>query len=215
MKRLVALSLLATSALGVAQEKEHKHYFAPKYFYRHHNEEGYVYRTHGAGIEYNLWKPEGINIKISGMTNGKHSQAFVEGEQYLWFKIPLHENHVLYPILGSRVCSHQRGGHEDKLFFINKNTGFAGIGWEIIPHESVRIKIESNYFRDLHNSILAQQEDNFWGKSYSNPFGFRWKIGVDAHWKENAFINLDAYYARTWRACYEEVGIEAAFKWGF
>lgn len=215
MKALLALTLLGAATSGIAQERTHKHCFAPKYFYRHHNEDGYIFKTHGYGIEYSLHRPEGINVKISKITDGKKKNAFVESEQCLFYRFPVHENHAIYPIMGSRFASHQVGKNDSQNFFINKNTGYVGVGWEIVPDESFRFRLEGNYFRDLHNALLAQENENFWGKSYSNPHGGRIKVGISSQWKGKLFFDLDGYFARTWQKCYEELGIEAAFKWGF
>lgn len=216
MKPFLAITLGSLCIAGAAHaDRQHKHCFAPKYFYRHHNEQGYTYKTHGFGIEYTLHRPEGINVKISGITNAKNKNALVETEQCLFYRLPVHENHAFYPIIGGKTSSHQIGKTDEHDYFINKSSAYGGLGWEIVPDDSFRFRIEANYFRDLHNAVMAQENDNFWGKSYSNPHGGRIKIGMSSQWKGKLFFDLDGYIARTWQKCYEEMGIEAAFKWGF
>ena len=216
MKELIALTLLATSIGGFAQEgRTHKHCFAPKGFYRYHDEEGYKYKTYGAGIEYSLYRPEGINVKISAITNFDIDSILVETETSLFYRIPLHSNHNIYPVLSTRGSSHQIEKMDMGEVFINKSTVFGGMGWELIADENLRFSSEISLFRDLHNAVMGQDATHFWGQKYSNPSGFKAKLGVTTQWHDQMFFDIEGFYAQTIQKCYKEIGIEAAFKWGF
>lgn len=227
MKVLLASTLL-TGAL-VAQEaespeipnadKERVHFVSPKVFYRYHDEMGYKYETYGAGIEYSLIRASGANVRISTITDGKKDRAFIESEQTLFFRMPLSNSHILFPTLSSKVSTHQIGKEktEDSTqnYYINKSTVFAGFGYEYNWLDDFRFRAEILGFRDLHNAIHVNQNDTFWGRAYSNPFGLKGKIGVLAKWKDRIFLDLEGFYAKTFDKCYTEMGCEVAFKWGF
>lgn len=128
MMNILAFSTLLAGSVGFAQdnptlkpEKTYRHCFSPKFFYKNHNEIGYKYSEQGGGIEYNLMRPEGINVKISMTTNGKKNNALVESEQTIFYKNPMNETHCLYPILASRISSHQIDEIDGKGLHISKS----------------------------------------------------------------------------------------------
>ena len=216
MKNLLVASLVATSTLGMAgEEKDHKHCISPKGFYRSHNEGNYKYKTGGIGVEYTFSQPQGLNIRLSGLTNLEKDNALVEMENTLFFRFPLTESHNLYPILSSKVCSHKWEKIDDKWTFIHKSTGFVGIGWEAIISPIFQIRLEGRIFRDLHNALLVQEDESFWGKSYSNPHGGRVGIGLTLDLKDHIMMEIQSYYSKTFKKCYNESGTEVSFKWAF
>jgi len=223
MKLTLSLTLTALTTAAFAQEGQeivkekggHQHCFSPKYSYRYHNEEGYKYKTHAGGFEYNLSRPEGINLMVSLITNGKNKNVLVESEQSLFYKKILNSENTLMPSITFKNSSHQIGKDESHDYFISKLTGFVGIGWERQMNDDLSLSLEGEVFRDLNNSLIAQEKDNFWGKSFSNPFGFRAKLCGNYQLSEKKFLSMEGYYARTFSKCYEELSIETAFKWGF
>ncbi len=216
MKNLLVVALVATSTLGLAAEKKaHKHCIAPKGFYRSHNEENYKYKTVGMGVEYTFYQPQGLNIRLSGISNWKEENALVEMDHTLFFRFPLNESHNLYPILSTKISSHKMETVNDKCTFINKSTGYVGVGWESIISPIFQIRLEGCLFRDIHNALMVQQNDIFWGKSYSNPKGGRLGLGLTIDLKGQLLMEIQSYYSKTFKKCYKEIGSEVSFKWEF
>ncbi len=215
MKNLLVASLVVTSTLGLSAENAHKHCISPKGFYRSHNEENYKYKTGGIGVEYTFSQPQGLNIRLSGLTNLEKDTVLVESENTLFFRFPLTESYNLYPILSTKLSSHKMEMVDDKCTFINKSTGFVGIGWEAIFSSIFQIRLEGSIFRDLHNALLVQEEYCFWGKSYSNPHGGRLGIGLTIALKDHILMEIQSYYSKTFKKCYKESGAEVSFKWVF
>ncbi len=216
MKNLLVASLVATSSLGMAaEEKAHRHCISPKGFYRTHKEENYKYKTSGIGVEYTFYQPQGLNIRLSGLSNLKNENVLVEMENTLFFRFPISKSHNLYPILSSKTSSHKMETIDDKCTFIHKSTGFMGMGWEAIISPLFQIRLEGSLFRDLHNALMVQEDDSFWGKSYSNPHGGRLGLGLTVDLKDHILIELQSYYSKTFKKCYKESGAEVSFKWAF
>ncbi len=216
MKKLLISSLIATSTMCIAEEEiTHQHCFSPKVFYRHHEEQNYKYKTSGIGFQYCFHKPKGLNIKLSALTNLRNKYILVEHESTLFFRIPIFESHNLYPVLASKSSSHKIDKVGLKSVYIHKTTGYVGMGWEMAYSPLFQFRVEGSLFRDLHNALMVQERDSFWGKSYSNPKGARVKVGFESKWKDHFFVEVDCYYAKTFQDCYKECGTEIAFKWGF
>lgn len=216
MKKLLIGSLLATTSLCVAQEgKTHKHCFSPKAFYRYHDEKNYHYKTAGIGAEYMLYKPDGLNIKLSGITNFKDNNVLVETENTLFFRFPINEQHNLYPLLCVRYSSHMIQKVDEKSIFINLNTGFIGMGWERELTAVFQFRGEVSLFRELHTTRMVKENSHFWGKSYSNHSGAKFKVGITSQWKEDFFLDIEGYYSHTFEKCYKECGTEIGVNWGF
>ncbi len=215
MKKLLVTSLLAATITGTAaEEKSHNHCFSPKAFYRSHDEQNYHYKTSGFGVEYSFYKPKGLNITLSGLTNVNRNML-VETENTLFFRFPLGNFNTIYPILATKHSSHKTDQIDEKKIFIHKTTASAGMGWEILFSNVCRMNMEGSLFRDIQNALIIQENDSFWGQSYSNPAGGKIKIGLRTRWKNHLFIDIAAHYAHTFRKCYKEYGTEIAFKWGF
>lgn len=224
MRNLLILSAIATT--GIAGEVENPmwaHTFSPKGFYRYHKEGNYTYKTGGVGFEYQVNPEVGFGFKVSSITNFKKDNALVETENNLFYKFIVNNNHSVYPILATTFSSHQVE-HENKSedlivlvrdVFINKFTAFAGLGWEIVPDNSFRFRVEGFLFRDLHNALMMQENDRFWGRSYSNPSGFKAKIGFIAKITDRFYADLAGHYTQTFEKCYKELGSELALRWGF
>jgi hypothetical protein len=104
-----------------------------------------------------------------------------------------------------------REDHKD--YYINKSSLFIGFGAEYLPREPFTYRVEAQIFRDLHNAMLVQGKDAFWGKKYSNPAGFRAKFGVSGEVDSSFYIDFEGQFAKTFENCYKEVGFELAFRW--
>jgi len=225
MKKLLAPVLL--TACGFAQDKgieitnvhptfrTHEHCLSAKGIYRIHKEDGYSYNTFGGGYEYFLKRPQGINLKFSGLTNAKGSSLLVESESSVIFRSPLDNVHTLYPLLTTRVSTHKVDAIDLKDVYINKTTFFAGMGYEATLHPLLVAHIEVLGFQDINNSLVFSEKGNFWGKGFYNPYGVKGKIGIASNWQNKVIVDLEASYAQTIKRCYRQFGLELAFKWSF
>ena len=217
---LMGTWVLLTTISASAKEQaplpiEHKHCFSPKGFYRYHVEKGYNYETFGIGIHYHLKRPQGINVKLSIITNPQEENVLAENESSIFYKFWITEDIAIYPIFTSKFCAHNVQKGKDMDFFIHKQTFFGGVGTEYFfsPYQSLRLELQP--FRDLRNALTVHEKEKFWGKSYSNPYGGRAKIGFTHQWNEFSFVDLEVYYGKTFSNCYEERGAEVSFNWGF
>ncbi len=216
MKKLLGASLIAATSMCVAQEeKTHKHCFSPKAFYRYHKEENYTYKTYGMGFQYSFQKDDGLNVKLSGLNSLKGKEVLIETENTLFFRIHFLEDQCLYPIVSTRYSSHNIKQHNTRNTFITKSSVACGLGWEKSFSKIFKLQVEGSILRDLHNALIIHESNTFWGQSYSNPYGFRGKIGISSHWHDKIYVDIETNYAQTFEECYKEIGTEIIFKWGF
>lgn len=213
---LLGMSAVIAAGTEGAEEKCYQHCFAPKAFYRHHNEIGYKYDTVGIGLQYHLKRDEGVNVKLSVITNPQEKNVLTESENTLLYKINMEKEWNLYPIFSHRSTTHHVPAGMYPSRYIHKKTFYAGIGAETFLFSNWQGRIELQGFRDLYNATFINDAAKYWGTLYSNPYGARAKVGLSTFWANNkAFMEVDAYYGKTFRKCYEEVGCELAINWAF
>jgi hypothetical protein len=225
MRKFVALALTSSALFAsgskdfqliVPDENPTSHYFSPKIFYRYHRESNYNFKTFGIGLEYNLHRPKGINVQVRGMSNLSALETYIESEQMFLFRFPWEDNKSIYPLLGSKVTSHKIESSDEKDLYINKNIFCTGLGFELSdPNKEIKYKIEGILFRDTNNSMLMKENDNFWGKLYSNPYGGKIKIGLNICCADSFYADIESYFASTFQKCYREVGAQIACNWRF
>jgi len=214
--RATLLGLMSIGAVAFAQEENnYQHCFDTKFFYRQHDEENYKYEIMGLGCDYHLNRPEGLNLKLSFITNLKEKNALVEAESSLFYKIPVKDFHTLYPIFSVRMASHQINHKLTSDTYIHKSSGYIGFGWEAINEEGLGFRLEAQGFRDIQNVLIQQSDERFTGHKYSNPFGARATLGITKSWENRYHLDLCGFYGHTFTKCYKEMGLEMAFKWGF
>lgn len=221
MKEKLTFSLLALSSTLLADSIEQEspeesiHHISPKAFYRYHEETGYTYKTAGLGFQYYLNRPKGVNLKIDLNTNGKDKYVFVESETSLFFKVPYKENQFFYPLLSSKQISHKVAKYESEDHFVNKSTMYLGLGYQCEIDKGFILRGEVQGSRDIFNTLSIIEREYFWGKSFSNPFGYRVRVGGEFSIAENKYLDVHGFYAQSFKQCFKELGCELAFKWGF
>ena len=202
------------SSLALGEEKTHLHCFAPKFFYRYHDETGYKYSTQGFGLAYKLWRPKGINLEISIISTPSSEKVLMETEESIFYKIPLISNFTFFPVFSGRAASHHMRETKTGDYFIHKSTILGGMGCEYIISDEFQFTCWLQGFQDLRNSLVLKENNFFYGKQYTNPFGGRFKANWRTSW-ERKFVEIEGYVAKTFCSCYFEYGFEMAFYWGF
>jgi hypothetical protein len=206
------IGLLATIN---AEEGSTVHCFSPKFFYKHHNEPHYTYSIWGIGGHYHLKRPQGMNVKISMITNPQSHNVLSESENHLYYKVNIERDRIIYPIFSHRFSTHNVEKRENKTGHINIQTFYVGIGSQFSLGDTFNMRLELQAFRDLFSSYVHKQEDKYWGTTYSNPYGGRLKVGFGANWSPKSSFDAEVYYGRTTPSLYQEHGGEIAFNWGF
>lgn len=222
---LLCLSALAAAASLAASENEyvpmthiisnHQHCFAPKAFFRWHDETNYKFNTWGLGVEYQLKRPEGINLKLSVITNPQDEKVLVEAENTLYYKHYLDHDLMIYPIFSNKLTNHKIHDFEDHEIYITKHTFFGGFGLDYCANGFTHVRTEIQGFRDMYNGMMIKQDHIFNGKSYSNPFGLRAKLGFTHQFGPDKFVDIEGFYSKTIAHVYQSAGVEVSFKWGF
>lgn len=217
---IMKTKLLCIAALGVlgtinAQEGSAVHCFSPKIFYRHHKETNYTYSTWGIGGHYHLQRPQGMNVKISVITNPQSHNVLSESENHLYYKVNLENEVVIYPIFSHRFSNHNVEKRSNSTGHINLQTFYAGMGAQFSSEDGFHMRLEVQAFRDIFSSYLHKENNRYWGTTYQNPYGGRLKVGFSADCDQKSSFDAEVYYGRTIPSCYEEHGCEIAFNWGF
>ncbi len=213
MKKTLSLLLLAASIGAFAQEgKTYKHGISPKAFYRSYHEESFDYTVYGVGWEYAFSHPEGMNFKISRLSNMRNKRSFEEGNTSFFFKFPIYENQYLYPIISLKFFNETMKKSEDEEFSIYKFTNFLGLGWEKVLNPNFVFSIEGCLSHDSCNMIIWSRPKNYLPREFSNPYGFRGKVGLNYKCKDHLFFDGEGYYAQTFRKEYKTVGLEISCK---
>jgi len=215
MKKTIFSSFFALSSMLLAQESGPVHHIAPKMFFKKHKEGNYRYSTTGIGVEYHLKKDEGLGVKIGIKSNVSKDQLLIDSESSLFYKFWINPNHTLYPILSSEYISHVQDSNEESSLTINKAIYFGGLGWEFSFSKGIVLSIESLIFSDYHNSLICQSKEIFTGILYSNPSGFKEKIGIHATFNDSIFLGAESFFCKTFDKCYKNHGCEISLKWGF
>lgn len=213
--KYLALGACALSASLIAEENIPIHCFSPKVFYRHHREQNYTYNTGGIGLHYHLHRPVGINVKLSFITNPQDENVLSEAENHLFYKFLYRDGISLYPVLSHRFSTHSVGKKENKISYINKQTFYAGMGLALLSEDGYNMHFELQGFRDLFNAKIIKEENEYHGKSYSNPQGARVKLGFSAETGQKSYLQMEMYFGRTFPKCYQELGGEISFNYGF
>ncbi len=214
----IALSICGSAFCASSpqiQKKEVTNYASGKCFYRKHVEENYDYTTCGYGFEYLIDRPEGLNLKFSVITSMNISKDLLENENQISYKIPLKDDSYVSPFGTTRFSSHKINSSESEDFFIRKSAAFIGVklGKTWMDHTS--IEVDFSVFRDMKNALHVQDGNTFRGNLYSNPYGGKGLISIGYCAKDKVYLNIEAYYAKTFKECYTEHGIEFSFKVGF
>lgn len=216
MKKIVAISLLATSIGVFAQEESiSKHGVAPKVFYRTYSEKEYDYSVYGGGWEYSYSHPEGMNFKLSAFSNGRNKNSFREGDSSFFFKFPTFENQWVYPIISFKYFMKDLGKSFRKEIYVNKCTSYVGIGWEIVPCQNFNFNLEGCVSHDSCNVITWKRDDHSSSQQSSLPYGFKGKAGMSFKCKEHLFLDAEGYYAQTFKKNYKTAGCEISFRVAF
>jgi Na+-transporting NADH:ubiquinone oxidoreductase subunit NqrB len=71
------------------------------------------------------------------------------------------------------------------------------------------------YFKDLSTSCILRKGDEFWGKNYFSPAGFKAALMFRFPNLMSKDIEVGGFYARTIKNCYQEYGFKTAVAFAF
>jgi len=204
------VTLISSEAIAAV-----KHSLSSKVFYRNHKEKEYQYKAIGVGVEYYLYNVKGINIKSARLINIKNSKMLIESEHALFFRFPIDRYKSFYPLTSIRSCFHSSQDSGDENKFINKGSAYIGTGYEIQVVNNVLVKVEGSLFKDFYNFISIHNGDDVSRKFYCSPIGGKTRVLVSINKIDNIFVELDGYYARTFKKCSREYGNTLSFRFSF
>ncbi len=197
-------------------EKAHNHEICPNYRWVSHKERGYSYNKHIGGIEYNYSKPLGLNFNSFMGYSFYKSKTFVMVEWGLKYLIGLGQSkHTIYPIVNMGNTSHYSTNTDDETYQIYRSTFGTGIGGTYNIADFVVLDTNLSYFKDLATSCILHKGDEFWGKNYFSPSGY--KVGLSAKFVSimGKPFEIGGYYASTFRNVFHEYGIKSSVTFAF
>lgn len=201
---------------GITFEKNHE--LTPNFRWFKHKETDYTYSKYVGGIEYNYKRSEGMNFNsFVGYSFYKDKSYFVAewGLRYLTKLGSSATSWSFYPIVGMSNTSHFSVNSEQETFQIYRSAFAGGIGCIYMPCNSIVIDANANYFKDLATSCILHVGDEFWGKSYYSPDGYKANLTIRFLSVLSKDIEIGAFYAKTFKKCYAEFGFKSAIAFTF
>lgn len=231
MKKIIYTFLLGGAASAFAttettdsiefnqpQVISHHHEINPNFRWLKHKEYGYTYSKYVAGFEYNYYRSKGMNfISFLGYSIYKDKSYFTAdwGVRYL---IPMGnapESSVLYPTIGLNNTSHFSTNANAETFQIYRSTFNGGMGYIYKFKDIVSIDGSLSFFKDLATSCILHKGDEFWGKNYFSPSGFKGALALRFPSLMSKDVEIGGFYARTFKKCYSEYGFKTAVAFAF
>lgn len=213
MKKLALLTFTGlASTMMATPEKESFHNLSTHIQYKRHKESNYNYNEHCLGLGYDYLKDSGLNLRFRTFSNLKTEGNFSESNVDLFYKFNLDDINALYPILNTFGSYHHVNTKGDHLYFIQKASIGLGLGWECNADEMFGFSLEVMPFTDTANNYMVVHQNEFIGKTYSNPSGMQGRFNFFT--KIEDFLRFDGalYGKRTFKKAYFEYGFEVAIK---
>lgn len=227
MKKIALTCLMSAAAFAseeaacescphIVVEKTSNHEICPNYRWLKHTEDNYSYDKHIGGIEYNYAKPIGLNF------NSFAGYSFYKGKTYVmvdWgikYIIALKDSNLaLYPATGMTSTSHYSTNTDDETYQIYRSAFTGGMGASYILNDLVVFDTTVSYFKDLTTSCILHKGDEFWGKNYHSPSGFKVNLAAKFLPSWGKPIEIGGFYAQTFRNIYKEYGIKSSVTFAF
>ncbi len=200
----------------VTQEKNHE--LTPNFRWFKHSETDYTYSKYVGGIEYNYKRCEGVNFNsFVGYSFYRDKSYFVAdwGIKYLTKLGIKQDSMTFYPIAGMSNTSHFSVNSEKETFQIYRSAFSGGLGIIYSPLEHLQIEANANYFKDLATSCILHRGDEFWGKNYFSPSGYKVNLNFRIVNLISKDIEIGGFYASTFKNCYEEYGTKLSVAFAF
>ena len=198
------------------QEKNHE--LTPNFRWFKHKEADYTYSKYVGGLEYNYKRSEGVNFtSFVGYSFYRDKSYFVAdwGLKYLT-KFGTELKAVsFYPLLGMSNTSHFSVNSEQETFQIYRSAFTGGLGAIYMPGETIQLEGNINYFKDLATSCILHRGDEFWGKSYYSPAGYKVNVAVRLNSILSKDLEIGGFYAKTFKKCYSEFGFKTSVAFAF
>lgn len=230
MKKIAMTLLLASAAYAtdghnleespvfqpITQEKNHE--LTPNFRWFKHKEPDYTYSKYVGGLEYNYKRCEGVNFNsFVGYSFYRDKSYFVAewGLKYLTTFGINASSLTYYPIVGMSNSSHFSVNSEKETFQIYRSAFSGGIGAIYRATDCLQIEANGNYFKDLATSCILHRGDEFWGKNYFSPSGYKVNLNLRLINLISKDIEIGGFYAETFKNCYKEYGFKTSVAFAF
>ena len=187
-----------------------RHELNPNVRYINHKETNYDYEKIIGGIEYNFSQQEGVNFTSFLGYSVSNDKSFFQADWGLKYLFSYDEEIDFYPMVGLSNSSHflsNLNGETFQIYRSSFNASFAGIyryaDW-------LHLDGGLGFFKDLSTNVVLRKGDEFWGKVYHNPTGFRTFLNLKFPKVLNKDLIVGAFYAKTIKHCYKEFGLNAS-----
>lgn len=223
MKKITYLLLLSScvfadeiSEIEEQTQPKFHHELCPNYRWVRHKETGFSYMKHIGGFEYNYFKPYGLNFNSFFGYSFFRDKTFVLANWGLKYIYGVKNSKWdLYPIAEMSNISHYSTTNGEETYQIYRSAFFGGLGTIFHITEKFALDAHTSYFKDLATSCILHKGDEFWGKNYYSPSGFKISlVGKYTSWT-NKPLEVGAYYSRTFKNIYKEYGLKSSIAFQF
>ena len=231
MKKILYSFLLGSAATAFATTEHpelpeiketsvilHHHEINPNFRWLKHKERGYTYSKYIAGFEYNYFRSEGVNFNSFIGYSIYKDKSYFTADWAVKYLVPMGDkmdSSVLYPVIGITNTSHFSTNTNDETFQIYRSAFNGGVGYTYKVKHHVNIDTSVSYFKDLSTSCILHKGDEFWGKNYFSPSGFKATLAFRFPSLSSKEIEVGGFYARTIKKCYSEFGFKTAVAFVF
>lgn len=221
-----SLTLLTLGMMGAltAYQNDHlyldnsddiAHHLQSSFFYRHHDEGAYEYQVTGLGLQYHYQKHQETHVKIGTFFSFKDNNLFSENEFQLMVTNPLSNEFYFFPTFSKKVVLHHFRNIDELAIWATKATAYLGVGFGAdLDRFSFLCQVEG--FKDFVNKVTVKREDkSFSGRFFTNPYGYRAKIGLKARTFLQNWLGIEGFYSSAFDRSYKECGGQIHIEWGF
>jgi hypothetical protein len=231
MKNLICTFLLGSAATAFATDSSAEtvsfepakivtshHELTPNFRWFKHKENGYTYSKYVGGFEYNYERSEGMNFNSFLGYSIYKDKSFFTADWSVKYLIPTGgyaTSMSVYPMVGMTNTSHFSTSTNDETFQIYRSAFLGGLGINYNVQDWMTIDTLVSYFKDLSTSCILRKGDEFWGKNYFSPSGFKAALTFRFPHLMSKDIEIGGFYAQTIKKCYKEYGFKTAVAFAF
>lgn len=218
-----AASSLIASQIPIGDENPE---FKPQVFTHHeinpsikvlkHKEKTYKYTKIVGGIEYNFFRPDGLNFGAYMGYSHSNSKTFFVADWNLKYKFILDEySMVVAPVVGLSNTSNFTTNSFGDSYQVYCGKLNAGLAAEYAVKDFGFVNFGVHYFKDITSSLILYKGNDFWGRHYKNPYGLKATFDLRIPNIISKDIVIGGFYAKTLKTCYEEYGTTLAVNFEF
>lgn len=217
----VATSLIATESpipdptFDIKPEVRSHHEINPAIKVLGHKEKLYDYTKVIGGIAYNYYRSEGLNFGAFMGYSHSNSKSFFLADWNVKYIFNVEDKYIVYPVVGVSNTSNfstNTAGESYQVYCGKLNVGLCAV----YAYEDIAtFDFGLHYFKDVTSSVILYKGDDFWGRVYSNPYGFKTTLDVTIPNIISKDIVVGGFYAQTIKTAYKEYGLNLAVNFAF